>query len=328
MVAALAEKGRANALPGAEDVAKELLSSQVPHLRLVPGEFMSWHEMTSMNEGSRFLLLIETCVKHNWVDMASNLLQLGYADLTRFDNDTARRLASSGTVRQQPDSRPLICVSCMFVGELCAMLDEFRAPFIQPAQKLVEYILRNYILGPPPVLPVKPEGWAYAPRACPPRPRHSNHARRGPCEICPEFNRFLMDPERQTGEFCDTQPNRKHVEKNLPDHLFSCTTDPNGRDGRRSQTLIVTKRVMAGEYPPKLAEYQRKLSSHEAATMQFCHEKYRKVLGDELYQEIIMLEHLPRPQAVASAAGVKREADDDTVLPPAARPRYPEHFIA
>lgn len=185
-------------------------------------------------------------------------------------------------------------------------------------------MLRTCIIDAPPTLPPKPEG--YQPRYC-----ESAYRLGRPCNTCQKLNEILTDPARQTGEFCELQMVRRHIEQMLQyDNMFLLSTDPKGGGGRRCRSLIVTKKVQGAEHARAMDEYLKEVRGLERKTEDFHGERFRKILGEELYGELVLLRRLPGSQAAdptAAVAGVKREADDDSVLPPAAR-RYPGHVRA
>lgn len=327
---ALVEKGSAGILPGAEDIAKEILGPQLPRLHLGSVDFWSLIPSSpsaekSWDETERFLNLIETCLKYGWVDEATELFRLSNKHVRQrgpTPQPNTSHISYAGT------ARPIVLAND-FVDNLGTVLQEADAPFIEPAQKLVEHILRTYIVGTPPALPPKPEGWAFQPRSsCSLYRRHGVGAGAQVCHLCQALNQFLADPARETGEFCDTQTARRHIEQQLPAHLVACHTDPSGRGGRRCQTLVVTKKARGAEHAEAMEAYTADVRRIESKTEKFRGEKFRKILGEELYGELILLNRLHGSQAAGgvgvpqAVVGVKREAEDDNVVPPPARRRY------
>lgn len=335
---ALLEAERANIMPGAGNIAKGILTSHLPELSLGTVDFWATRSVRPVgpdpqawDETARFVLLIRTCLKNGWVNEASELLRLSYEHSRQQRPGPKPREAPPSFAFYGSDGPSTIPLAPFFVSSLANALRESNAPFIEPAQKLIEHIIRTYVIDRPPVLPPKPEGWAHKPISC----------NRLTCEVCPPLNIFLTDASRQVGIFCNTQTNRSHIEKKLeprPD-LFSLTTSPNGlRNGRKCPTLVVSKRVPGVEDSRLLDWYWKEAQTFKDKTGAFRGEHFRRILGDELYEEIVVLRRYPESYANAggdqqvltqikteavpqAVTGVKREAEDHSMFPPAAR-RY------
>lgn len=322
------QKDCADVLTGAENIAKGMLDSRLSRLHLggvdfwtdgdtssAGGDFVLYrhelHQIASLTEVTRFLRLVKTCLKHGWGHEASELSKLSY--------EYARQ--------QGPKPHPqrmyykglrAPALASYFVSQLAKLSHAAPAPFIEQQQKLVELIFRFYIIGAYPAQPIKPEGWSSQPRGCSSLPTSS----RGVCDICQPLDDFLVDPARRTGEFCDTQTRRRHMERQLPTHLFDYRTDPAGRGGRNCQTLIVTKREKGADYRVAKESYKVEVAAFERKLLPFRKEVFQKLLGDNLYRELVLLDQLPGSEAAQAArsnplpAGIKREAQDDIVFPP------------
>lgn len=116
------------------------------------------------------------------------------------------------------------------------------------------------------------------------------------------------------------------MEKQLPGRLFVCRTNLRGCDGRQSQTLIVHKQAKGAEYQLAKEKYMDDVARMESKVEPFRSQTLRNMFGDYLYGELVLLNRLPGSQAAQAAnsdppsvAGVKREAQDDSVFPPASR---------
>lgn len=332
----LMKENYANAITGAENIAKGMLDSHFSRLHLSDVDFWTDGDLSpaggkivlyrhdpnqksSLAEVTRFLRLVETCLKHGWRHEASELFKLSYEYARQQGLQPQPRHTSNIGLRAP-------ALASYFVSELAALSQVGPAPFIEQQQKLVEHIFRTYIVGTYPAHPIKPEGWASQPRGCSSL-RTLN--RSGACDICQPLDDFLVDPTRRTGEFCDTQVRRRHMERQLPAHLFQYRTDPYGRGGRQCQTLIVTKREKGADYRAAMEAYKNQVMVFERKLLPFRKENFHKLLGDDLYRELVLLERLPGSQAAQAAradpppvAGIKREAEDDSVFPPAFR-SYP-----
>ncbi|KAJ4424245.1 hypothetical protein N0V82_001111 [Gnomoniopsis sp. IMI 355080] len=321
----LVDRDRANVMPGAENIAKEILGSQLPSLCLGKVDWLKGHLLNkdSVVESDRFLRLIEVCLECDWVQETTELLRLSYEHLKQRDSETPQleahvinHMTSIGNIGPS------------FVCQLAELSQNPLAPFIEPQRKLIEHIIRNYIVGKPPVPPPQPEGWTFKPGGCKPLRAWGG----APCDICQPLDEFLVDPDRQTGEFCDTVNRRRHIEKQLPRHLFLCTTDPHGRGGRHCQTLVVTKRMKGGDHVAIMELYNGDIQRLRKKVEHLRTDSFRNILGDDLYRELILMDRLPGSQAARTAgsipqavAGIKREAEDDGMLPPATRRYYNGH---
>lgn len=204
-----------------------------------------------------------------------------------------------------------------FVHRLGNLLNDHQAPFMESVRGLFTHLLKDYALAPFPVYPTRTEGWAHKLRGC------SNPA----CGHCRKLDDFLVSPLLQSAEFTAAKQARDHIARQLVGNHFDCATDNPGRG--RTHTLKVTKISQQGEYGADVYEYGARVRALRQQTADFRHEHFRKILGDELFRELILLEGPPGSgvpgasvaQQAAVPGGVKREADDELILPPAPRRR-------
>lgn len=204
-------------------------------------------------------------------------------------------------------------VAHQFVLTLGNLLNAYQAPFMESVRGFFEYLLRDYALAPFPAYPTRSDGWAHRSRAC---------SRK--CVQCRELDEFVVSPVRQTAEFAVAQRWRAHISRQLMGNLFTCINDTRGR----RTILVVTKRSQDGEYRAAVAAYEERIRVLRRYTEDFRHEHFRKILGEELYRKLILLEGPPGPdvpgashQQDAIPGGVKREAGDELAIPPALRRR-------
>ncbi|KUI65191.1 hypothetical protein VM1G_00844 [Cytospora mali] len=305
LIGTLAGKGRGNTLPGAEAIAEQILDAELPRLHLGP---LNWWQYTHQKEGAeveRFVNLVKVCLKSGFVAQAAELIR-------NLDHVQQRGWAKPQTLfvgSFVPN------VAHQFVRDLGNLLNEHQAPFMESVRDLFENLLRNYALAPFPVYPVRGAGWTYRRRGC----------GVDACEHCRKLDNFLVSPLQQRAEFAVAKHSRDHIARQLLDgNLFKCSTDTR----RRPHTLIVTKRSQDGEYRSALAMYRHNVDALRCRTDDFRHEHFRKILGDGLYKELILLEGPLDPsvpdasaQQAAGPGGTKREADDELGIPPALRRR-------
>lgn len=322
VIVMLMEEDGADVITGVENIAKGMLDTHLSRLHLSDVDYWTDSvrsdpsQKSSIAEMDRFLRLVQTCMKHGWGHEASELFRLSY-EYARQQGPRPQPRHWTDTGLRAP------ALATFLVGHLATSLELAPASCIEQQQKLVEHIFRTYTVGTCPAPPIKPEGWASQPRGCSSL-RTLN--RNGACDICLPLDDFLVDPTRRTGEFCDTQTRRRHMERQLPAHLFDYRTDPSGRGGRQCQTLIVTKREKGADFNVAVERYKDEVMVFETKLLPFRKEIFRKLLGDNLYRELVLLESLPGSQAAQAArgdppavAGIKREAEDDSIFPPATR---------
>ncbi|KUI55593.1 hypothetical protein VP1G_02971 [Cytospora mali] len=288
IIGTLAEKGRGNTLPGAEAVAEQILDAELPRLHLEP---LNWWQYTHQKEGAeveRFVNLVKVCLKSGFVAQAADLIR-------NLDHVQQRGLAKPRTLH--------------LGGFIPNVAHQFSV------RDLFDNLLRNYALAPFPVYPVRSAGWTYRRRGC----------GVDTCDHCKILDHFLVSPVQQTAEFAIAKHSRDHIARQpLDGNLFECSTDTRGRP----HTLIVTKRSQDGEYRSALATYRHHVDAPRCRTDDFRHEHFRKILGDGLYKELILLEGPLDPrvpgasaQQAAGPGGIKREADDELGVPRALRRR-------
>ncbi|ROW04644.1 hypothetical protein VPNG_07420 [Cytospora leucostoma] len=139
-----------------------------------------------------------------------------------------------------------------------------------------------------------------------------------PFPVYPTFS-----PLRQTAQFAKAKNIRDHISLRLPGKLFSCSLDTRGRP----HTLVVTKHSQDVDYQDALQKYRERVQTLGSYTEKLKHEHFRRILGGELYRELILLEGPPGSgppgaapqQGVVHSGGIKREADDELSRPPARR---------
>lgn len=300
VIGTLAEKGRASTVPGAKDVAKQILDTELPRLRL---DRVNWWGYPNDGDGDtaevqRFLALVEICLKSDFVAQA--------AELTKdLDQITQQRICEQRVRVGVAGSVPNL--AHYFVRSLGNMLNEHQAPFMESVRDLFQHLLRNYALAPFPVYPNPSDGWSQRPRGCDVG-----------CKHCTELNDFLISPLRKAAKFTAAKKVRNHISLQLSPNLFTCSLDASGR----THTLIVNKRSQDGHYRDAMAMYGARVRALGRYAEDFRHEHFRKILGDKLHRELVMLEIPGAPvQRAAEPGGVKREADDESSLPPALRRR-------
>lgn len=303
-----------NTLPGAEAVAEQILDTELPRLYLAPVDWWACPDGKESVELDRFNDLIGGCLQYGFMAQAASLTKdLDQITQQPLIEDRPARSGVGGLV-PNPAHQFVPNVAHQFVLALGNLLDVYQAPFMVSVRGVFEHLLRNYALAPFPVYPTRSDGWAHRPRGC---------GRN--CALCEELDEFLVSPVRQTAEFAVAAHIRAHFAGRLMGDLFTCTTVP--RPGRKA-IMVVTKRSQDGEHRAAVAAYEERLRVLRRYTEDFRHEHFRKILGDELYRELILLESPPGPdvpgasnQLDTAPGGIKREAGDELAIPPAIRRR-------
>lgn len=304
VIFSLAGKGHANTLPGAEAVAEQILNTELPRLYLLPVNWSAYPDGKESAELDRFNDLIGGCLQYGFRAQAASLTK---------DLDKITRSGVGGLV-PNPAHQSVPNVAHQFVLALGNLLNVHQAPFMESVRGVFECLLRNYALAPCPVYPTRSDGWAHQPRGC---------GRN--CALCEELDDFLVSPVRQTAEFAVASNTRAHFSLRLMGDLFTCATI--SRPGRKS-IMVVTKRSQDGEHRAAVAAYEERIRVLRRYTEDFRQEHFRKILGDELYRELILLESPPGPgvpgasdRQHAAPGGIKREAGEELAVPPAIRRR-------
>lgn len=217
-----------------------------------------------------------------------------------------------------------------FVLSLDDIMDEYQAPITESLRDLFEILLREYALAPIPVPPTRSDGWAHRPRTC----------SLATCAQCKELVAFLVSPVLQSAEFALPPSEQGHIQGLLNcDYHWVGETD--GHIGTHlfeldllfrecSRALIVTKLSQDVEYRKEVAAYEHRARQLRPLVEGFRREHWRRILGDEVYKELILLEGLPGPEALGAPigqqaagpdGGVVRKGDDELSPPPAQRRR-------
>lgn len=297
----LADKVRNGSLPGAAEAAKEILSSQLQRLCLGPVNLLSLHDQQAAKEVDDFVDLVGVCLALDFTDEALGLMQSIRPDPKHQQHPPGPQLVFTTSV----STAYVPNFAHKLVRALGDLMELYNAPFTESLRGVFEDLLRNYALSPFPVCPTRPVGWEHRPRAC-------NAA----CSPCRDMDQFLINPQQQVARFSLLTKDRNHLEKRLPQSLFRCGVDRS----RTPYTLVVYKISQDGEFRAEVAAYQARARVLREYARGFRKEHLRKILGDDLYSELVLLEGPPgsraQSQSGQAAFGVKREAEEELVPPP------------
>lgn len=301
VIKTLADKGRDGSLSGAGEAAKKILSSQLQRLCLGRINLLSLHDQEAANEVDRFVELVGVCLASGFTDEALKLAESIQPDPRHQQHPPGPRLVFTGvrTAYVPNLAHELVRI----LGDLMSL---HKAPFMESLRGVFEDLLRNYALSPFPDYPVRPASWAHQPRACTPT-----------CGPCMDLDQFLIDPQHQAARFSLLKKDRDHLEKRLPRGLFRCVVDPSSKP----HTLLVHKNSQDGEFREALAAYEARAKDLRLYTKDLREEQFQKILGDDLYRELVLLEGPPGSGVSGghpsqTAAGVKREAEEELWPPP------------
>ncbi|KAH8668890.1 hypothetical protein BX600DRAFT_435403 [Xylariales sp. PMI_506] len=214
----------------------------------------------------QFVKLLAACLQSGLDEEAMNLLQ-STGDLIATEKDSSRLSGSVG-------------ILYILVAPVVDLLERQSSNLhAHPAARtFVESIIRRVILPRFPVYPPAPRGWAHHPVKC-----YDSKPGGSGCEVCVELNRFLVSETEKVGRFARNQNQRKHIESVLTTNFYKFETDKS----RSPHTLIVTKR--GTEYQTAVKQYKTLVEDVEKDVIPLRRDFIQKALGDDAYQELIML---------------------------------------
>ncbi|KAH9900370.1 hypothetical protein F4778DRAFT_781911 [Xylariomycetidae sp. FL2044] len=195
---------------------------------------------------------------------------------------------------------------------LASILEEHQPPLSSKMKKLIETFLRVRNRIEIPAYPSQPQGWAHKPRGC----QWQGYSRSNQCQECEELNKFLQAPDQQVAGF--VRKARTHVESYLPRTIFDCHTDRS----ERLYKLVVTK--LGTEYAQDVRIYCLDVEEHRRELHDRCKWPYIwRCLGDELFRELVLLEHLGKPSDVPIQVPPPASVTQAPTLPPPTMTAYP-----
>lgn len=205
-------------------------------------------------------------------------------------------------------------VSLVFILHKYQLLDP--PPFVGDLFVLLftRYILPDQPKNPP----QRPLGWSHKPRFC-----YGHNPSRdkihGTCYQCALMQDFILAPDQKQGRFTHAKKIRSHLESVLPRQHYRCATDTTSGQGG-CQTLVVTKISKDSEFKEEMTEFNNKLRRYEQRLLSFRQPVVQRLLGDETYKSLIMLETGP-PGVSTVPVSNKRAASESTDQPASTRQR-------
>ncbi|RYP13933.1 hypothetical protein DL767_010525 [Monosporascus sp. MG133] len=308
----LFRKGEKNELARAEAIARRVLDTTLPKLRLEINDFS-----TSMVENqprdaysrasswgyptcavANFVRYLDLFLRYDFRDLSKQLLEISCGHIVEsFRNGSSKPGAGpSGIVYSAPEKIGYMPPSFVkeFLEDLVDVAEKHQVPEIPSLRELFEVLFRRYILVGIPIFPPPPPGWTHKPRSC--RAPYG----RNPCPHCAELNQFLAASDQAQARFTKAQTYRDHIEKQLTSQFFRWWTEPSSVRGVNS-TLVVTK--LGTEYAEDVKQFLRSVARIEEGVRVFARDYVRRLLGDELYRELILLEKIRAPALQVTAQG-------------------------
>ncbi|RYP65001.1 hypothetical protein DL771_008498 [Monosporascus sp. 5C6A] len=308
----LFRKGEKNELARAEAIARRVLDATLPKLRLEIDDFstsmvenqphdaypqaLSWDYRTCAV--ANFVRYLDLFLRYDFRDLSQQLLEISCDHIVESLRNRSSKPGAgpSGIVRSAPEKieyMPSFFVR-EFLESVVDIAEKHQLPEIPSLRKLFEILFRRYILVGLPIFPPPPPGWAHKPRWC--RAQYG----RDPCPPCAELNQFLAASDQVQARFTNSQTYRDHIKKQLTSQFFRWWTEPSSVRGVHS-TLVVTK--LGTEYAEDVQQFLRSVATIEEGVRVFARDYVRRLLGEELYRELILLEKIRAPALQVTAQG-------------------------
>ncbi|RYO92416.1 hypothetical protein DL766_000386 [Monosporascus sp. MC13-8B] len=309
----LFRKGEKNELARAEAIARLVLDATLHKLRLEIDDFStsmvenqprvayslapSWDYPTCAV--ANFVRYLELFLRYDFRDQSKQLLELSCCHIVESLRNASSKPGAgpSGIVYSAPEKIKYMPSSFVreFLEALVYVAEKHQLPEIPSLRELFEILFRRYILVGLPILPPPPPGWTHKPRWC------RAPYRRDLCPHCAELNQFLASSDQAQARFTKAQTYRDHIEKQLTSQFFRWWTEPSSVRGVNS-TLVVTK--LGTEYAEDVQQFLRSVATIEEGVRVFARGYVRRLLGDELYRELILLEKTRAPALHVTAQGI------------------------
>ncbi|RYP92338.1 hypothetical protein DL770_001540 [Monosporascus sp. CRB-9-2] len=304
--------GEKNELARAEAIARRVLDTTLPKLRLEIDDFStsmvenqprdaysrasSWDYPTCAV--ANFVRYLDLFLRYDFRDLSKQLLEISCGHIVEsLRNGSSKPGAGPyGVVCSVPEKIEYMPSSFVreFLEDLVDIAEKHQLPEIPSLRELFEILFRRYILVGLPIFPPPPPGWTHKPRSC------RAPYQRNPCPHCAELNQFLAASDQAQARFTKAQTYRDHIEKQLTRQFFRWWTEPSSVRGVNS-TLVITK--LGTEYAEDVQQFLRSVARIEEGVRVFARDYVRRLLGDELYRELILLEKIRAPALQVTAQG-------------------------
>jgi hypothetical protein len=233
----------------------------------------------------RFPTILDNCLALDLHEHISKLLMEIFTEINGIE-----------AARESDKSRTTHCV-VGFLEEILRVLSSYRR--FAPPPTLIMFckaMLRRAFLKRLPKLPQRLPGWSHKPRGC-------GQATCGDCQI---LDTFLTSPNERVHSFCMAERRRMHIET----RLHSAPTCYNTRtEAGRTKTLIVSKLKMGGDYLHEMSLYEERRRALDIELEPLQLDSVRNFLGEDAYNELILLEDAGLSEPKQQSVGSKRSSD-------------------
>lgn len=135
---------------------------------------------------------------------------------------------------------------------------------------------------------------------------------------------FILAPDQRQARFTYAKKIRAHLEMVLPRRHYRCETDTSGGHGY-CHTLVVTKIGEDTEFDEDMELFAADMRRYEHRLMPFRQPVVRRILGNETYKRLIMVE--PVSTAMTNVPVSTKRAADDVADQPASKRQRMEDAI-
>ncbi|KAI1848005.1 hypothetical protein JX266_006118 [Neoarthrinium moseri] len=236
---------------------------------------------------TNFLLLVDSCFRHphQLRNMAKELLESTCAPLVESQRHWPDRI---GSVDE-------------FLSTIMLVYNR-NTQSLSPAVKTFwAAVFRTYVIGAVPAYPKQLPGLQHRARGC------SDASRRD----CRDLDEFLLSTTERTFELKANEKRRRHVADRLPGGLYGNIVfkiETNTRS--KSPYTLISTNMPSKEFQHDLASYRRQLAVIRDKVEPYRQDYINKLLGDDMYDELIMLNKI-RDVPASTTSGVKRKALDE-----------------
>ncbi|KAI0118550.1 hypothetical protein F4776DRAFT_634580 [Hypoxylon sp. NC0597] len=290
LLRAVYDKRDTKILRKATDTFQCILEASVEKLTLGIGDF-PYPGWSSRDHGIKS---VEALLVSGVLEVIDQAFDLGLTQpATRLLDVSCINIHQSCPKPKAKKSFPCFIVIQHFLESLIVVLRKHQVPPLVSVKDMYITLLRTMLVADPPKRPTTPRGFTHKPRKC-----------GEPCQDCNELNTFLKDSKARTHVFRMAEKRRRHLECLLPPQFFQCDTDKS----RTPYGLVVTK--LGKESQKDMQDYKDKLAAFEARVRGLRCEELKSLLGEELYNELVMLKNVPDSDGAKQleGAGKKRKA--------------------
>ncbi|KAI3391104.1 hypothetical protein diail_7955 [Diaporthe ilicicola] len=323
------------ALKHTESLARRLLNATLPKLNLEiddlepksPGPPQgSSYLISPSNDTDRtednvtgYLNLLENCFMCSLNDQGMQLLSNSHENLSEAISRLPPRdprAARHNIMGLGPYGVPNVtnCVPAEdFLASLVVILHKYQLLDPPPFCKdLFLLLFTRYILPDQPQNPPqRPHGWSHKPRFCSrhdPRSSSRGNMHGNLCYECGIIQDFIRAPDRSVGRFTYAKKIRSHLEYMLPREHYRCETDMEKVPGSNCQTLVVTKIGRDTEFKEDMKKFGGEMQLYEQRLLPFRQPVVRRLLGNETYRSLILMEGTAAPAVSGTAPASSKRA--------------------